>query len=89
MSQPPEDISRRVSELASAYDENQEWEARSVARLIQGGLFGLALNIDSPLRRFVRIHDVEQLQDEEGTYLPHFTVVTESGLRIRISVEPE
>ena len=58
--------------------------ARSVqASLIQGVLIGALIRADHPLFRA----KVEQETDEEGVYLPHFTVTTFSGAKIRVTVE--
>jgi hypothetical protein len=52
---------------------------------LQGNLYALARERVTGLA----VGRVEQDVDEHGTYRPWFTVVTASGIRIRVIVTPE
>lgn len=74
---------------AMAMREGGDAETWMVCAMIQGVLAGQALNPDSDLRGLVKIADVEIDTDIAGNYQPFFTIVTESGKRIRVAVNPE
>lgn len=63
---------------------NRAEETKMIAKFLQGGLAMLVHTQDS-----LRVAGVEQETDEAGIYRDYFTVVTESGLRVRVTVEPE
>ncbi len=56
-----------------------------VRALLQSALVGCVGRRDFPLFA----PKLEQETDEEGNYLPYFTVVTFSGHRLRVTVEVE
>lgn len=60
-------------------------EARMLCAFIQGGLCIKA----HELRDMVKLTSVEQPTDDAGNYLPYFVLQLESGLRIRVGVQPE
>lgn len=79
-------LSEEITRLANEYDPEREFDARSVAKLIQGSLY---MYTARDLTQIVKTADVELNTDANGNYADYFTIVTESGLRIRVSVEPE
>lgn len=78
-----------VSEFISQYDPAREHDAREVSALVQGMLAGLAMMENGPLRKMTTLVSVEQDKGSDGIYNPWFHLVFESGLRVRVSVEPE
>lgn len=61
-------------------------ETRAVAAFIHGYLAMLVSQEGVPGLTEVNI---EQPTDGKGEYLPYFVIITESGLRVRVSVEPD
>jgi len=59
-------------------------EAEAVALLAQGALTGSVLRPEFPLR----VVDVD-LPMNRGQYLNYFVVTLQSGIKIRVTVEPE
>lgn len=65
-------------------------EADEVAALLQGALLATChLTSQGETNIPIKIREVEQTVDPHGNYRDHFTVVTESGLRIQVRVRPE
>jgi hypothetical protein len=63
------------------------YQGRLLRPVLQGALIGL-------IQRHIRIDDfplkvgkIEVETDEEGVYKPYFTVVTFSGVRLKVTVE--
>jgi len=85
------DLSEEISKLAEQFDPEREADAQSVRSLVQGAMYMQAsLNAPTPpLRSLVKIRDVEQLVDEHGNYQPWYTIITESGHRLRVTLEVE
>jgi len=78
--------SDRVSALVAGMADPVE--VKEVSLLLQGMLVGTLLKVQAegfPLK----VSDVHQDVGEDGVYENHFTVVTESGIRIRVEVTPE
>jgi hypothetical protein len=86
-----DNLSDEISRLAQEYDPEREADAAAARSLTQGLLVGEMLaqsRINNPYR-VLKVRSVEQDMDEQGNYNPYFTVVTESGHRIRVTVEVE
>lgn len=60
-------------------------DAQAVAAFVHGNLLMHSLEGIAGLK----VADVSQEADEHGTYLPWFTVITASGIRVRVIVTPE
>jgi hypothetical protein len=60
-------------------------EAEAVAAFVHGNLLAQAHQGIAGLA----VDRIDQDTDEEGTYRPWFTVVTASGIRIRVIITPE
>lgn len=58
---------------------------RHIAAFTLGCLRGTVTRPDFPLQ----VDHVEHGMDDEGLYDNHFIIVTHSGRRIRVTVEPE
>lgn len=84
-----DDVTRAVEDYeAEQIARAESVEGEEVRALIQGLLAGtMAQFMRTPT--VVNIEDVEIPQDADGNYLHHFTVVTKSGLRFRVSVDVE
>lgn len=74
---------------ALAMREGGDAETWLVCSMIQGVLAGQMMNPASEIHGLVNIADVEVDQDIAGNYQPYFTIVTASGKRICVSVNPE
>ena len=77
-------ISEQISQLAEEYDESTEVERGQVRAFAQGLIVGGMLR-----QSMLKVASVETPKDEHGEYLHYATVITESGIRLRISVEVE
>lgn len=77
-----------VSEYVNSYESRakNDGQASQIASFAQGLIFGWA-NMDFSDR--LKVRSVEQSWDADGNYENYMVVVTESGLRIRITVEPD
>lgn len=84
-------LSEKITELAEQYDPDREADAAMSRSLLQGALVGTFMRDvkGGVFGNVVKIHDVEQDQDADGVYLPHFTVITGAGHRVRITLEVE
>lgn len=83
-------ISDEISRLAQEYDPEREADAKATRAFTQGMLFAeMAKQLPSNPNRIIKVIDLEQEKDADGNYLPYFTVVYESGARIRITLEVE
>lgn len=84
-------LSEEISRLAETYDPEREGEALAVRAILQGAMYmQTSLNKPTPpLSELVKIRDVEQEKDEYGDYRPYFTIVTQAGHRIRVTLEVE
>lgn len=56
---------------------------------LQGALHGLLLKGKEEGDFLLKVREIVQEMDDNGVYLPYFTVVTFSGTRIRVTVEVE
>lgn len=79
------ETSKLISELANTWDPEKEAEAYSISAFLQGVLAATCMD---EMITHVKTKTVETPQ-RDGTYERFFTVVTESGHRIRVTVEPE
>lgn len=81
-----------VSQYANQFDpslEGRESEARRLAALVQGMLAGLASMDNGPVKMMTKLVSVEQDKGPDGIYYPWFHLVFESGIRLRVSIDPE
>lgn len=85
------DLGKQISQLASEFEQARDdgSEKWMVTRILQGALYALTDREFRANRSIIKVTAVEQQADSEGIYLNHFTVVTASGIRIRVTVEPE
>jgi len=74
----------KLTELVNAWDPEREADAKAVAAFLQGAIAGSAMHGDLN----VKVQTVETPQ-RGGDYLNYIVIVTESGHRIRITVEAE
>jgi hypothetical protein len=84
-------LSEEITKLAESYDPDKEAEEGGIRAILQGAMY-MQASLDRPtppLRDLVKIQEVEQLTDVDGDYLPYFTIVTGSGIRIRVTLEVE
>lgn len=85
-------MSNSQADAVSQYVEQMrvsDPEAQQTAALLQGMLVGLTLQDGGPVQQFLKVVDIEQGRDDDGIYYRYFHVVLESGLKIRVSIEPE
>ena len=61
-------------------------EPEAIAAFLQGSLLMHAYHDGIP---GLAVSDVQQGAGPDGTYLPWFTVVTATGIRIRVIITPE
>ncbi len=61
-------------------------DAKAIAAFIQGGL---AMMCMTGVNGGLAVAKVEQWRDGDGNYLPWFDVVTDSGIRVRVTVDPD
>lgn len=76
------DLSEEITKLADSYDEDAEAEKQSVRAFAQGMLAGGAAR-----QSMLKVAEVETPRDENGDYLPYFVIVTQSGIRLKVTVE--
>ena len=64
-------------------------DASSVAKFLQGLLVGM---IEKSLAQGLfplRVEEIRAPQDGAGNYKDHFILITKSGIRLKVTVEPE
>lgn len=76
------DISEQISRMAEEYDSDLSGEVAQVRAFTQGLLVGGVMR-----QKLLKVAHVETPKDSEGNYLHHFIIVTESGIRLKVSVE--
>lgn len=77
-------ISEEITRLAAEFDPQKDQEKLAVRAAMQGALLGGAR-----AQSVIKIADMKLGMDPDGNYEHHFIIVTESGIRIRVSVEVE
>lgn len=65
--------------------QEEDPEAAAIAAMLEGFLAMTCKKDDLP----IKVRDVEITTDERGDIRDHFTVVTESGIRLQVRVRPE
>lgn len=85
------DLSTKISELADQFDPDRDHDAQMVRSLIQGAMYVQtgSERPARPLSSLIKISSVEQGKDVHGDYLPYFTIATQAGHRIRVTLEVE
>ena len=66
-------------------------DAWPIAKLLQGALAGEAMKAAASERPTlpIKVREVLMPHDRDGNYENHFIVVTTSGIRLKVTVEPE
>lgn len=64
-------------------------DAHLIAAMLQGALIGMLERELAQGGLAIKVARIEQGTDSEGNYLKYYTVITESGLRLRVQVTPE
>lgn len=86
-------MSDEVAKALEEYEAEQlalanSAEASEIRALAQGIIVGSILRLKNE-GTLLKMSDVELAQDENGDYEHHFTIVTESGIRICVTTEIE
>lgn len=85
------DLQEQITQLARNFDPEREAEARAVRAILQGAMCMAAQmpRATPPLKDLVKIYQVEQGMTEDGDYQDWYTIVTEAGHRIRVTLSVE